>query len=78
MEVRTDVVAMIIEVCVAAYAAIAIGYIAHDDLGFSPQAIRDTALVVAVAMAVPFSIDFLNKRLLGTAKWRDTAMALVC
>jgi hypothetical protein len=62
MESRFDIVTTASAVCVAAYAAIAIGYVACYDLGFSPQEIRGTAVAIAVIVAALIIIDFFGKR----------------
>jgi hypothetical protein len=49
-------------VCVAAYAATAIGFIAHYELGFSSEAIRSSALVLAIILATLVAIDFFGKK----------------
>jgi hypothetical protein len=67
MESKFDIVTTASAVCVAAYVAIAIGYVARYDLGFSPQEIRGTAVVIAVIIAALIAIDFFGKKL-GKAK----------
>jgi hypothetical protein len=51
MEGELDIVTAVCAICVAAYVAIAIGYVAHFDLGFSIQQIRGAALAIAVLVA---------------------------
>jgi hypothetical protein len=67
MESKFDVVTTASAVGVAAYVAITMGYVAHYDLGFSPQEIRGTAVAIAVIMAALIAIDFFGKKL-GKAK----------
>ena len=62
MEGKLDIVAMITAVCVAAYAAAAIRYVARYDLGFSLEEIRGVSVVAAVVIAVLVAIDFFAKR----------------
>jgi hypothetical protein len=61
MESKLDVLTAISAVCVAAYAAAAIGYLAR--LEFSLQEIRGAALLIAVAIATFVAIDFFGKKL---------------
>jgi hypothetical protein len=61
MESKFDIVTTASAVCVAAYAAIAIGYVARYDLEFSPQEIRGTAVAIAVTIAALIAIDFFQK-----------------
>jgi cell division protein FtsW (lipid II flippase) len=63
MESKFDIVTTASAVWVAAYAAIAIGYVARYDLEFSPQAIRGTAVAIAVIIAALITIDFFGKKL---------------
>ena len=67
MESKLDIVTIVSAVCVAAYAAVAIRYVARYDLGFSLQQIRGAALVIAVVIAALIAIDFFGKKL-GKAK----------
>ena len=67
MKSDLDVVMRLSAACLAAYAAIAINYVARYDLGFSLQQIRDAALVIAVLLAALVAIDFFGKKL-GKAK----------
>ncbi len=63
MERKLDVVATVAAVCVAAYAALAIRYLARHYLGFSLQEIREIAVVTAVIIATLVGIDFFGKKL---------------
>jgi hypothetical protein len=53
-------VTIAIAVVVAAYLAIATGYVAHYQLGFSPQEIRGAAVLIAVAVGSLIAIDFFR------------------
>jgi len=59
METKPDIAAMVIGVCVAGYAALAIRYVAQQDLGFSLQHIRGTAIAIATPLAALLAADFL-------------------
>ena len=63
MESKFDIVTIVSAVGVAAYLAIAMGYVAHYDLGLSLQEIRSAAVVVAVAIAAAIAIDCFGKGL---------------
>ncbi len=63
MESKFDIVTIAGAVGVAAYVAVAIGYVARYDLGFSAEAIRGTAVGIAVTMAALIAIDFFGKKL---------------
>ncbi|SDS12694.1 hypothetical protein [Bradyrhizobium canariense] len=54
-------------VCVAAYVAILLDYIARDDLGFSRSQIRGVAVIAAVLIGSIVAIGFFGKKL-GKAK----------
>jgi hypothetical protein len=58
------VLAFLMAVVAAAASALAFAYIAHDDLGLSPQAIRIPAVVGACVVAALVVIDFFGKELL--------------
>jgi len=62
MESKLDIVTMITAVCVAAYAALAIKYVARYDLGFSLQDIRGVSVIIAVVIAALVAVDFFAKR----------------
>lgn len=61
MESKLDVLTIIVAVCVAAYAALAIEYLAR--LGLSLQQIRGGAMLSAVVIAALVGIDFFRKKL---------------
>jgi len=47
----------------AGYVAIAIGYVARYDLGFTVQAISTAAVLIAVVIAALIAIGFFGKKL---------------
>jgi hypothetical protein len=61
MESRFDLVAIANSVCVAGYAAIMLGYVAHYNFGYSRLEIRGGALISAILLAALIAIDFLGK-----------------
>ena len=63
MERKVDVVATVSAVCVAAYVALAIRFVARHYLGFSLEEIRGAAVVTAVVIATLIGIDFFGKKL---------------
>ena len=63
MENSIDFETIVIAVCVAAYAAIMLAYVAHDDLGFSSAQIRHAAMVAAALLALPVVMDFWRGRI---------------
>jgi hypothetical protein len=60
MESRFDIVTIASAVGVAAYLAIAMGYLAHNLLGFSLQEIRGAAVLIAVAIGSLIAVDFFG------------------
>jgi hypothetical protein len=62
MESKPDIAAIIIGVCVAGYAALAIRYVAQHDLGFSLQHIRGAAIAIATVIAVFIAVDLLGEK----------------
>ena len=63
MESRFDAIAMANAVCVAGYAAISLGYVAHYGFGFSRSEIRGGATIVAIIIAALLAIEFFGKKL---------------
>jgi len=61
MESKLDIVTIVSAVCVAAYAAVAIRYVARYDLGFSLQEIRGAAVAMAAVIAAPIAFEIFNK-----------------
>jgi len=66
MQSHWDALAIVRAVCVAAYAAIAIRYVAHHALGFSLPEIRGAAMAMAVVIAALTGIEFFGKKLRKT------------
>jgi hypothetical protein len=62
LENKFDIVTIVIAACVAGYAALAITYVAQYGLGFSLEAIRDVALMIAIALGVLITVDFLGEK----------------
>ena len=62
MESKLDIVTIVSAVCVAAYAALAIRYVAHYNLGFSFQEIRSAAMAAAAVIAAFIAIGFLGRK----------------
>lgn len=63
MENKLNPVTAVSAVVVAAYAAIAMRWVAQYGLGFSLEQIRGTALFTAVVIAAFIAIEFFGKRL---------------
>jgi ABC-type transport system involved in cytochrome bd biosynthesis fused ATPase/permease subunit len=59
----SNILAFLVSVCMAAMAALMVGYIAHYDLGFSRQDIRTQALVGAAIVALLLATEFFGKML---------------
>jgi hypothetical protein len=57
------VLAFLMSVLTAAFAALWLAYIAHYDFGLSRQEIRIPAVVVAAVIAVLVAIEFFGKKL---------------
>jgi hypothetical protein len=66
MESKPDILTMAIAICIAAYAAVAIRYVAYHDLGFSLQEIRDAAMAIAVVIAALVAMNCFREELGGT------------
>ncbi len=63
MEGRFDMVTIANAICVAAYVAIALGYVALYDLGLSREAVRSGAMIAAILIAAMLAVDFFGKKL---------------
>jgi len=63
MQSKFDIPTILSAIGVAAYTAVAIGYVARQELGFSFGEIRAVAMVIAIAIATLISIDFFGKNL---------------
>jgi hypothetical protein len=60
---KLDPVTIASAVGVAAYMAIAIGSVAHYNLGLSLQEVRGTAVAIAVVIATAIAVDFVGNEL---------------
>jgi 4-hydroxy-3-methylbut-2-en-1-yl diphosphate synthase IspG/GcpE len=67
MESKFDIVTTASAVGVAAYVAIATGYVARYHLGLSLHGVRSGAVAIAVVIGALLVIDFFGKKL-GKAK----------
>ena len=63
MESRFDIVAIANAVCVAAYLAISLRYVALYGLGLSGEEVRGAAMIAAILIAAMVAVDFLGKKL---------------
>lgn len=63
MESRFDIVAIANAVCVAAYLAISLRYLALYGLGLSGEEVRGAAMIAAILMATMVAVDFFGKKL---------------
>jgi drug/metabolite transporter (DMT)-like permease len=63
MERRLEMVTIANAICVAACVAIALGYVALYDLGFSREAVRSGAVIAAILIAAMVAVDFFGKKL---------------
>ena len=57
-----DLETIVVAVCVAGYAALLVGYVAHEDLGFTSAQIRHVAMIWADLLAMPVAVDFLRTK----------------
>jgi hypothetical protein len=62
MESRFDIVTIASAICVAAYAAIALCWLALYDFGFSRQEIRGGAMIAIILIATAVAIDFFGTK----------------
>jgi hypothetical protein len=62
-QILSKIVGLLVSVCMAAMAALTVGYIAHYDLGFSRQDIRTRALIGAAIIALLLATEFFGKML---------------
>ncbi len=58
MESKLDIGTIVTAAGVAAYAAIAVLYLARHELGLSLEEIREAAVTIAVGISVPLFIGF--------------------
>jgi hypothetical protein len=64
MEKRVErVLSAMIATNIAIVVSLSLAYIAHDDFGLSPQAIRIPALAAACVIAALVAIEFFGKKL---------------
>ncbi|SDR90062.1 hypothetical protein [Bradyrhizobium canariense] len=63
MMLRKDLLTIVIALCVAGYLAMTLGFVAHDDLGFSREKIRAAAALSAILLGLLLVIDYLGKKL---------------
>jgi hypothetical protein len=62
MKNRVDIETIVVAVCVAGHSALMLGYVAHEDLGFSALQIRHVAMISADLLAMPVAMDFLRTK----------------
>ncbi|MFB9264526.1 hypothetical protein ACFFWD_15325 [Bradyrhizobium erythrophlei] len=62
MDNRIDFAGVVVAVCVAAYVAIMLVYVARNDLGLTGTEIRHFAVIAALFLALPVAIDFVRAR----------------
>jgi hypothetical protein len=63
MEKAINLIGFLKPVISAAFVALSLASIAHDDFDLSPQGIRATALVGAGVIAASVAIEFFGKKL---------------
>ncbi len=64
METPVDrVLSVLMAVCVAAFTALSLAYIARYDLGLSRQEIRTPAVVAAAVIAMLVGVEYFGKKL---------------
>lgn len=62
MESKSDILTILSAIGVAAYAAIAIRFVARYELGVSLQEIRGAAIEIALGIAALIAINFLSQK----------------
>jgi drug/metabolite transporter (DMT)-like permease len=62
MESRFDIIAVVNAVCVAAYLAITLGYVALY-FGLPGEEVRGVAMILAILIAALIAVDFYGKKL---------------
>ena len=60
MDSRIDFASLIVAICVAAYAAIMLDYLALHRLGLSITQVRHLSMVSAFCLALPVAMDLLR------------------
>ncbi len=63
MEINFNILSIAHAVCVAAYVAIALGYVALYNFGLSGEDVRGAAMSIAVLIAAMVAVDFFGKKL---------------
>ena len=61
MDSKIDYATVIVAICVAAYAAIMLAYVAHD-FGLPGAQIRRLSTAAALFLALPVALDLLRSR----------------
>lgn len=62
MESSFNILTIVHAVCVAAYVAITLGYVALYNLGLSGEDVRGAAMIIAVLIAAVVAMDFFSKK----------------
>ena len=57
---KTDFGSIAVAICVAAYTAIMLAYLAQYDLGLSATQTRHLSMVAALLLALPVALDLLR------------------
>lgn len=57
---KTDFGSIAVAICVAAYTAIVLAYLAQDDLGLTAAQTRHLSMMAALFLALPIALDFLR------------------
>ena len=57
---KTDFESIAVAICVAAYTAIMLAYLAQYDLGLTAAQTRHLSMVAALFLALPIALDFLR------------------
>lgn len=57
---KTDFESIAVAICVAAYTAIMLAYLAQYDLGLTAAQTRHLSMVGALFLALPIALDFLR------------------
>jgi len=60
MDNRIDFASAAVAVCVAAYVAIMLAYVAQDDLGLSAAQTRHLSMIAALVLALPLALDLVR------------------
>ena len=62
MESSFNILTIVHAVCVAAYVAIALGYVALYNFGLSGEDVRGAAMIIAVPIAAMVVLDFFGNK----------------